>query len=728
MLLLATVVPGAMFGIYQYVPHYAIVDATITFNGLERLSNNDARQFRALQNGALSTEAVRQEAVMLLDTEAAAKLGFLQSANDMHQTVLREAEVRWPSQQRNLMRLRVLSTDKQLDVARLRALATAVIRTNQAQTDQLANLTRDIQSRTGELSQLQAELAGVREKLLNVQQRGEQRPTPEQLATLETTRKTAEQMLRTARGNRQEIEASLDLARRPIDPENLIPDDAAPDATLPAPADEEVDKLTRQLADVQKQADAVKSAVVDRNNTARRELDQIITGLEQDLASAQRLKDSPALADYVASAQRHFAEAKKLFEDRMRRQEKLYQRLNELKQVMDATIDKQVKGKKSQDAELKRLNESLSMRTRQFNAATAEGLNDDAAKVAGEIQLTRSLIAAREEAFKPDPRDNEAPQRLQEIIDQTQRDILIDRDHNQEKLAELQESFAKSAPQVEKLPAEQKALAEAIEKKLNAVSEARKTYDATADASQADQEKLQAQLRDQTKALSTQISARNAIVTQTQAKERLARLEAARLARIDKLSAELKAVTTTEQSAQGAVDSAMAAIQTAQASQRAFVAGDEEARTLDYSREQIVRKIKETNGALDSTQRLRAILIVPEPRPEMQSYDNTEADQRPLFAGLGGGALLLTLLVPIIWNLLLISRDAHHGTVARPLLVDAHTSGHDTQFANGETHVLFDNDVGHDPAPENTANGHAFEPVMAQIEEEPADVDADRRT
>jgi hypothetical protein len=67
--------------------------------------------------------------------------------------------------------------------------------------------------------------------------------------------------------------------------------------------------------------------------------------------------------------------------------------------------------------------------------------------------------------FAPqDPVNNEVVNALQRILEQTEDDIQQDRKNIDQALSTAQENFLRNAPAVEKLPGEQKQLAEAIEK------------------------------------------------------------------------------------------------------------------------------------------------------------------------------------------------------------------------------------------------------------------------
>lgn len=678
--LMATLIPGALLAIHTQMPASARIDALVSFTGLDAQGEEAARQFRARQNDVLTSETTRQDAVTLLPKGI--PYGFLDGTDLIQKKLDKDLVKRWPAEQPSQMKLTMRSEgDKENDLARLRALTQALVNASQGDRTKRDKLQQDVEQNTRAQQALKLKLDDIDGELLKLRELTRKQVSAEQLKALDLDYKQAEDELRAVKSHRQELEATIDRLQR----EALAPATAPAAAVDVAKADAELSKLNEQLAELQKQNNAVKSAVDEKASAARKQLDAVIAQFDADLQTAQKLKDNPELQQYVEAVNRQFKQTRELTEQLIRRQETQRTRLSELKQRLSDKITARTKDLLEKDGELKRLNDSLAMAQRQLNAANAEGAGtpEEKAKLEGDIQLTRTLIGAREDLYKNDPIYNEAIGGLQEMVDKTEQFIKDDRKQVDEMLAKAQEDFTKSAPAVEKLPAEQKALAEALDKKLAAVNEARKAYDATSDSAQAEQAKIELVIKEKMTGLEVEIASRKSALTAAAQQQQIEAADTERKLKITQAQTQLATIQQQEAKSQVKLDEKAKAVQDAVATNDAWRFSDTKRGELDLARADLDSKIKRITYALRDSQNEMAQLIVPDAKFELVPYDI--ADQRPMLMTAIGGGLFALLLLPLCWNLVLLSRDAHHATAAIPI--------------GGGTLATLNNGSGH-------ANGH----------------------
>ena len=674
---IVVLVPAGVTAVWLAIKPYCVIDASINYDGLDGLGIEEARQFRQSQSDLLQSEQTRQAAIALLPNDM--RYGFLGDPKLMQTALDRDAAVRWPAEQPTVMRLRTSSLDKAGDIARLRALAQAMIASGNTNREKLDRLRKQVTIDTRAVENAKARLNEVAAALQEIQQAGNTRPDLAQIARLQEQRKAAEQALTAVKSQRQELEAAIQVLGRPG---SVAITPAAASAVNP---DEALGGLTQQLSGLQKQAEADKATAAEQTAAARKALDDSIAQFQNNLKGAQQLKQSPELAAYVDAANRIFIQTRELTEDLIRRQENQRTQLAELKARFDENSENSAKERLDKDDQLKKLRDNLAILTRQFNAATAEGDKVDAAKAQMQMQLYKNLIESREDLVKNDPIYSQTAEQLQKVIDQIQQSIADDRRHIDEKLSRVQQDFALTAPTVEKLPDEQKALADSMEKHLVAVNEARKAYDSAADDAQARQAKIEADQKAKAAALQLEIAARRQEIAEAAAAQNARDTELARQQKLEAAQAQLATVRQSELKAQQALDDAIAANDTAERQRKAFTESDARRSELEEQKASLESKLKEASAALNREQSDQAGLIVPDRKIDMANFD--QPDRRPIYAAGVGSALFVLLMIPVLWTLRLTSRDAHLG---HPM------AGHAGRNGVG---------AGNEP-------GHGFDPVL----------------
>lgn len=644
---MVVLIGGAAWGVYYFTPLRSTVDALISYEGLDRLGLDEAAQFRVRQNETLVSEPVRQTAVQALPPSITA--GFLSDGRGMIEAIDRDAKVRWPADQKTVLRLRVRSDDKENDIARLRALANTLVATADADRDrinELRNRNTDDQNQAG---QRKVQLADLNDQLQALQQATNSRPEVRNLSELNAEFLAAEPALTGIKSKRQELEATVDRLGKPAAKPESGP------AVDPVAADEELAKLAGELNELTQPVARPENTAAGAE--ARKTLDESIATFQQDLASAQKMQNSPELTAYVDAANRAFTEYRTLIDIFIRYQENQLTQLSELKTKLSDSMQAQAQELIAKDTELKKLKDRLGILTRQYNAAVGQGMEEKVRESDLALRLMKVKVAEREDQLTNNSVSGEAIKGLQNVIDGIEKDRRNGRRQFDERLTAMQTEFMRNAPAVEKLPAEQKALAEGIEGKLTAVNEARRAYNAAAETAQAEQAKKEAASAEQAAALRMKIAARRQDVLAAAQARQAENDEATRKQLLATAQADLAGVRQQEQSAQERVVAAANAIEQQEKQRRLSAQGDTERQARLAARDNVERELRTIQGTIATRQAQLARLIVPDRKVELNSYD--DPDRRPLYAAGAGVLIVLLLGIPMLLDLLALAREAH---------------------------------------------------------------------
>ncbi len=701
MLLLVPLVGGVVFAIYKYMPVYSQLVATISFDGLRTASDARARNLKSVQNDYLRDEATRTFALAELGPAWQGKLGFLSDTRTINDTISKAPSERWPTDRPDQMHLVMLSRDKQDDMVRLKALASGLIKANEREARRATELASKADDAEAEIRTLNVRLRAVEQDLEVLRQLGNNRPDDTKLAEVETRRVTAEQALKSARTKRLDVESSIDLLAKQA-PTELAP---LPVADL-SEADEDLKKLTTQLTDLQKQSDAARAALANKNDAARKALDAVINEFEAELKDAKKLKDSPELEAYVEAANRIFTQTRKLTDDLIARQEQQHTRLTELKQRLSDRILAQSREQLEKDGVLVDMKKELSMLERQKNASIAEGMKEEADSIELKMRLLKIKVDEAEYKHLNDPVQIEIITSLQGLIDQTAKLIQEDRKHIDATLTKAQDDFAKSAPAVEKLPAEQKALAESIEKRLAAVAEARKGYTQTSDIAEAEQAKLEAESKKKMATLQTEIRNRQVVIAAAAREQQAITAEENRKKRLAEKQLELASAKELEQTSQASLDAVTIEKEKMQEHRRRLIETDRDMAIKLADKSTIEAQMRDLRSTIATAQSSLADIIVPSSKFDVMVIDGD--DKRPVYAGIGAGAIFVLMMIPIFINLRMISRESHHPGMPA-------TADHESHTTNG-----------FDPVFPESVDGLEFDEQYADEHEEVAEADESR--
>ncbi|HEY0007662.1 MAG TPA: FHA domain-containing protein [Tepidisphaeraceae bacterium] len=648
-LLMVPLIGAAVYAVHHYLPVTSNIDASISFRGLDRLSSKNLTDFRSIQNEVVQSEQTRQAAVALLPKNVSE--GFLDDVTQLYEALDRNPEVRWPSNLTSTLRLRVRSTDEAGDRERLRALAQAVVKANGVRSERHNQLQNELAELQAKVQTLNVRRSALNDELQALQQIGETRPDANSLEALSTRLKAAEAARHTAVARRQDKEVEIERLKQ-----------ATPGSTVAVPEeellknDEELASLTQKLRTLEKEIAANRSETTSRSSAARKEMDDQIVLLQQQLASAEKMGKNPELEAFVEAATRISQFIRRVTDDLIQRQERSYLRLSELKTKMAADAETHTRDMLLRDPELKKLQDRYAMLSRQVNAGRTEGF--DTSKIQLDMNMTNKLIEAREELLSGDMvYSSRVVAQLQSVIDEIEKSIQKDRKDIDKMLTDEQERFAKTAPAVAKLPAEQRLLAAEIGERLKNVTEKRKAFTAASEKAEAEQAAIEAEQKENAANLQIAIRARRQIA-EAALREQMAKLnDAERQKRIEAENAELAKRLTTEKAAVASLEQATEELAKAKQHINTWRATADERGRKEEAQRELDEEIKKINLAIRPLQIEMGSIVIPETNIEMQS--STDADKRPLYAGIAAGAVFTLLLIPIIWNLRLVSRDAH---------------------------------------------------------------------
>ncbi|HEX8342838.1 MAG TPA: FHA domain-containing protein [Tepidisphaeraceae bacterium] len=695
-LLLPILIGGAIAAIYYFLPPRASVETELKFRGLSQIGEKDQQLFRDAKSDLLAGDLVRQDAIAGLRPGVSA--GFLNDRRAL-EAALAKGGPRWPADRPDTLRLGVSSVDPAADKARVYALASAFLKNNDVSADKYDQTASAIKREQARLAEKQTALDAAARELQELDRLRDTRPENDKIEAAAATAAEAEAAFKQATARRQNLEVEIERLRQQQQAGDAPPDTAA----TPAPAgvdDAQLKVLGDKLAAMRQRGEAVKASSQGKSAAAREALDATITQLQKELEAAQKLKDSPELSRYVTAAKQIFDQTRQLTDDLIRRQQQQHARLSEVKDKVARMMAEQLKQKLQSDKELKALNDELAILIRQQNAAKAQNMAKEAQSLDLKMQLLRSLIGGKEELLRKDPVSNEVVNALQRILEQTEDGIQQDRKNIDQALSTAQENFLRNAPAVEKLPEEQKQLAEGIEKRLQAVTEARKSFTTTADAAEAEQAAAEAKLKEEASSLQLAIAAREREVAAAARAEQLRLAAEAIKKQIAEKSTELAAVQQAEAAAKTQFAAAQQQVETYDALRKRIAATDARRYEKELEKQRLEGEISSASVPIQKARSELAGMIVPE--PDFEIITTEQRDRRPTFAAIAGGAVFLGLLVPILQNLRLVARETSELHPEPP----PHAAGFDP---------ILGSPVDLDPPPADLALASAVEPEPADV-------------
>ena len=251
----------------------------------------------------------------------------------------------------------------------------------------------------------------------------------------------------------------------------------------PKPAstgDPELDRLQNNLEQANARLNIARNTAAEKAESARNALDSALEQFQQSTTVVQGImKDNPELSAFVVAAQRLQETLQRLSGDLLDRQQKSYDHLLEEKRYLDERLASRRKELWDADKDIKRLKDDLGMRERGYNAALTNDYPKEATEIKKQMDLSLGKIEQRRMEIENDPiliTLNEFTAKRQQEITASKKLLEADRRKADELTKEIEKNLSIHAPTVEKLPENQRALAQQMSSKMDAVSNARKVY------------------------------------------------------------------------------------------------------------------------------------------------------------------------------------------------------------------------------------------------------------
>jgi hypothetical protein len=423
-----------------------------------------------------------------------------------------------------------------------------------------------------------------------------------------------------------------------------MPANPQPAGTAQVPiVDDELTKLQAQLEETNKKLADAEAARAKGADAAQAALDAALAQFEKGIAGAQGLaQDNPELAAYVTAAQKLQTSTRELTEQLIRRQQQQQQQLAELQQRLREKNEARRADTWKKDPKLQEYGDQLDIVQRQYNAAVGGGATKEAEEFKAHMDLLQGMIKARQDQIGDDAFFSDAIVQLQKMIDSSQRSLEGDRKQTEAMLEEMQATFTRSQPTVEKMSGAQKELAASLEKQLAEVNAARKQYTQAADAaSAAGDEETKAAVT----ALNAKIEARRKALSAQADKAATAEQEQARVAQLKQRETELVSAQSAELTAQKNWEAAQKKLREAQLAETEAREAGERRDAVALQRDSAQKELAQILAQLELKQQIAKSTVEPI-APTENDVQMSIHDPRPVYAlaSVGGIVAVFTLL------------------------------------------------------------------------------------
>jgi len=467
MLIAALLLMGtSLLAIFKLFPVYTEFETAIKFNNFDALTIKEQRDIQNELLNKLRLDNTRRNAVSRLNgSHPSAGAGFLAKTISYENVVMLSG---WPDERKGEFVLRYKGDDAK-DALRLHALAQVMYQENQRRIDEATRVRAALRDAQEKLDSNTRKLADLKAQIEKERVLGESRPRPGQIEDMQSAVLEAEKRWTDALAKLKEAQAEEQRIDRLLH--------ASQDNPPPPPEnDAELTQLNEKLTSLQAEYKALQTKQSDQAVVAREEIDTAMDAFEKQIEAARgQGAESPELTQYIAAAESLQKTARELIDEMIDRQQKQYQQLSQLKASLDERAQQRAVELRNSDPQLKDFYEKRELYRRQVNAGIGSGVDQkDVEAVQDQLKLTENMIRSREELLSSDPLHVETITSLQTMIDRMQSDIALDRKKADERMEELQKSFAASAPAVASLPEEQKKLAEQVREQLGSIGMGRK--------------------------------------------------------------------------------------------------------------------------------------------------------------------------------------------------------------------------------------------------------------
>jgi chromosome segregation ATPase len=332
---------------------------------------------------------------------------------------------------------------------------------------------------------------------------------------------------------------------------------STPGSSQPASAadtDPQLKDLSDQLAAATESLTQSRVAHSSAADEANKALDQALANFRERINAAQgSLKDGSQLSAYLIAAQQAQDTIRQLNADLVERQKSEQQRLADLRRVLAEKQETRLKAAWAADSQLQQMDQDLSVAEHRYNAAVGSGLDADAATLKTEVETLKNQIDARRDLIGTGDIYADEVKSLQQFIDDSLKGMETDRARADMRMGEMLKALAAAAPQMEKLPADQQALEESLNKQLDEINTARQLQAQAVAAANPEADATVKKLEDSITELQAKMDARRKQLAEDNHKQLTTQQAQERATALEKAKADLTATQMEEADASASV-------------------------------------------------------------------------------------------------------------------------------------------------------------------------------
>jgi pSer/pThr/pTyr-binding forkhead associated (FHA) protein len=472
--------------VYTFMKQRVAVSGSISFENFTKLTVAQQRALQDRERARMVSEELRLVALNTFHVDHPGESpGFLGQPEDFARN---ETRVRWTDDGTLVYRL---DDATRIDVDRLRAVLKGLYAIDDSMRHEADKSRQEINNLRRTVEQRQKDLDALGQRRKELTALTEAQMAPDQIAALTAEKEAAEQKwkqavaaVNAAEAELKRLEQSSGLgigATSGAGDASGKSDSLADTATVAtAAADPELEALQRNLEQATARLNTIRNTAAEQAEVARKALDGALEKFQKDAESLQGIiKDNPELSAFLAAVQRLQQTTHKLSGDLLALHQKTYDGLLDRKRYLDERLANRRKELWDNDAQIARLKADLGMRERGYNAAVDNGYTREATEIKQQMDGQLAKIEQRKMELENDPilvTLNELAAKQQQEITASQKELEAARKQDEELAREMEKSFSQIAPAVERLPENQRKIAQQMTSRMDAVANARKAY------------------------------------------------------------------------------------------------------------------------------------------------------------------------------------------------------------------------------------------------------------
>ncbi len=522
----------------------------LRFENLDRLTIEDKQQFLDSERAILRRPDVIGFARRLYLSHPGADLnnGFLSDTHDedrkAYDAIVKGLSISPDSTQ---LLMSTVGPDPAGDGQRMAALLQELYTENQHFADDAATAQQAYEKSRDAADHASNELAGLFDSLKQEEQDAVNLTVAEQ--TLEQLKNKGTALWQARHDATQAVHDAQQQVERlqSAPPATAAPAAEGQTAATPTDADRQLKELETRLTETTASLAKMRAARSAAADSANKALDEALTQFRDRIDQARSsLADGSQLGTYLVAAQQAQDTIRQLNADLIEREKAEQQRLADLRRSLAEKQAARLDAAWSADSQLKDMQEDLSVAEHRYNAAVGSGLDADAAQLKANLDALKQRIDARRDLIATGDIYADEVKSLQQFIDDSLKQMEAERIRADARMGEMLKTLAAAAPKIEKLPADQQALAESLEKQLDGINHARQLQSQVEAAANPDADSSVQNLEATVTELQAKLDARRKQIADDNQKAQSAQQEQARAAALAAAKTKLAAAQQDE--------------------------------------------------------------------------------------------------------------------------------------------------------------------------------------